>query len=114
MNFNDYQMQTATTAIYPGRGDYKSYAGLSYTALGLVGEAGEVAGKVKKIARDDAEVIGLATRAKIADELGDVLWYAAQVASQLGVTLDSVAAGNLAKLADRKDRGVLQGSGDER
>lgn len=114
MNFNDFQKQTATTAIYPGQGDKDSYAGLSYVALGLAGEGGEVAGKIKKIARDDDEVIGDAARAKVADELGDVLWYAAQLATQLGVSLDSIAQGNLSKLADRAQRGVLQGSGDNR
>lgn len=114
MNFNDYQDSTATTAIYPGAGDENSYEGLSYATLGLVGEAGEIANKVKKIARDNEGVIGNATRAKLADELGDFLWYAAQLATQLGIDLSAAAEGNLAKLADRADRGVLQGSGDTR
>lgn len=114
MNFGEYQKMTATTAIYPGSGDSDSYDGLSYVALGLAGEAGEVAGKVKKVARDDEGIIGDTARAKLADELGDVLWYTSQMATQLGISLESVAAGNFAKLADRAQRGVLQGSGDNR
>lgn len=114
MNFNDYQRGTATTAIYPGAGDENSYEGLSYVTLGLVGEAGEIANKVKKIARDDDGFIKNATRAKLADELGDCLWYAAQLATQLGVNLSAAAEQNLAKLSDRANRGVLGGSGDAR
>lgn len=114
MNFGEYQRGTARTAIYPGAGDACSYAGLSYVGLGLAGEGGEVAGKIKKVARDDDGIISDTARAKIADELGDVLWYAAQLATQLGVDLGSIAEANLAKLADRAERGVLQGSGDQR
>lgn len=114
MKFIDYQIGTARTAIYPGAGDPESYAGLSYVGLALAGEAGEVAGKIKKIARDDNEIIGDTVRAKVADELGDVLYYASQMASQLGLRLEDVARGNLAKLEDRANRGVLQGSGDNR
>lgn len=114
MNLDDYQKATATTAIYPGAGHRHSFSGLSYVTLGLVGEAGEIANKVKKIARDNDGVIGEAVRAKIADELGDCLWYAAQLATQLDVELSAVAEGNLAKLTYRASRGVLQGSGDGR
>lgn len=113
-DFVAYQRAATRTAIYPGAGDTKSYEGLSYTALGLAGEAGEVAGKVKKIARDNDGAITAATRSKLADELGDVLYYVASVSTQLGFDLDAIAAGNLAKLADRQERGVLQGSGDNR
>lgn len=114
MNFLDYQCGTAEFAIYPGAADTESYAGLSYVGLGLAGEAGEVAGKIKKIARDDDGLIHEAVRAKLADELGDVLWYVSQMASQLGLRLEGIARGNLAKLRDRQERGVLQGSGDNR
>lgn len=76
-----YQRQAATTALYPGIGDRGSYSGLAYVTLGLTGEAGEVAGKVKKIARDNHGTITAVTRAKLADELGDVLWYVAQFAT---------------------------------
>jgi NTP pyrophosphatase (non-canonical NTP hydrolase) len=114
MNFLDYQVGTAETAIYPGAGDKESYAGLSYVGLGLAGEAGEVAGKIKKIARDDDGLIHEAVRAKIADELADVMWYVSQMATQLGLRLEDLAISNLAKLRDRAERGVLQGSGDNR
>jgi NTP pyrophosphatase (non-canonical NTP hydrolase) len=114
MDFREYQTGTAKTAIYPGAGLPESYPGLSYVALGLVGEAGEVAGKIKKIARDDGGVIGDVARAKIADELADVLWYVSQAATQLGLGLEDIARANLAKLADRQARGVLRGSGDTR
>lgn len=112
MKLLEYQRRSATTAIYPGAGNRDSYDGLSYTALGLAGEAGEIANKVKKIARDDGGVIGERHRAIIADEVGDAIWYLAQLATQLGIDFDAIAESNLAKLADRAERGVLQGSGD--
>ena len=114
MNFLDYQIGTAATAIYPGAGDINSVDGLSYTVLGLTGEAGELANKTKKILRDENGLIGDAVRAKLADELGDCLYYVSQLAAQLGVRLEDVARQNLVKLRDRKERGVLQGSGDNR
>ena len=114
LNFIDYQRETATTAIYPGAGDPDSFEGLSYATLGLVGEAGELANKVKKIARDNGGVISDEVRAALRDELSDTLWYAAQFATQVGAQLNDVAEYNLAKLADRAQRGVLAGSGDRR
>ncbi|AID58945.1 hypothetical protein PBI_GAIA_126 [Mycobacterium phage Gaia] len=114
MTFSDYQRRSAATAIYPGAGDPGSVEGLVYAILGLSGEAGELANKAKKILRDDHGVIGDAARAKLTDELSDCVWYLAAVARQLGVNLDAVAESNLAKLADRAERGVLQGSGDNR
>lgn len=118
MNFNEYQELAGTTAIYPGKGET---LGLAYVALGL-GESGEVQGKVKKMIRDgyDRHSKGEAldkyvtAREAIIAELGDVLWYVANAATELGVTFDTVAEGNLAKLASRQLRGVLQGSGDNR
>jgi NTP pyrophosphatase (non-canonical NTP hydrolase) len=106
MELNEYQVAADKTAIYPGRDEP---LGLYYASLGLVNEAGEVAGKVKKVIRD-----GGYDPNTIADELGDVLWYAAVLASEIGFTLDEVAERNLSKLSSRKDRGVLQGSGDNR
>lgn len=106
MNLNEYQDKARETAIYP-----KDKA-LEYTILGLVGEAGEVANKYKKHLRGD---VGWPRTANdIIDELGDVLWYLSQIASELGYGLDEVAEENLKKLADRTERGVLKGSGDER
>jgi len=101
MTFDKYQRMAQSTAIYPDK--FKVY----YPALGLAGEAGEVANKVKKIMRDSKEY-------DIAGEVGDVLWYAAALCSDLGLSLGDVAAKNLNKLNSRKTRGVLSGSGDNR
>jgi NTP pyrophosphatase (non-canonical NTP hydrolase) len=96
MDFEKYQEAARTTALYPRR-----LENLEYPTLGLAGEAGEVANIVKKIQRDDAGVITDATRAKLKDELGDVLWYISACADELGLTLDEVAAFNMEKLAKR-------------
>lgn len=107
--FSDYQRDSRATAVYPDAG-----ANLLYPTLGLCGEAGEVAEKVKKMVRDDAGVLTEERRAALEKELGDVLWYAAQIATEAGLELDAIAEGNLAKLRSRQQRGVLTGSGDER
>ncbi len=114
MNFLDYQYGTRETAIYPGAGDTQSYEGLSYVTLGLVGEAGEIANAVKKIARDDGGVITREHRVKLAAELGDCMWYVTQLARQLQYGLEEICQANMKKLADRAERGVLGGSGDNR
>ena len=85
-----------------------------YPTLGLTSEAGEVAGKVKKIFRDKGGVIGEEDRADLKSELGDVLWYLAQICTDLGLSLQEVAEENLRKLARRQDAGTLQGEGDDR
>ena len=103
MQMNQYKTQAAETAIY------KVEHQVIYPALGLAAEAGEVANKVKKILRD-----GNFDRNAIADEIGDCLWYIAALCRDLNVDMDAVAQGNLDKLLDRKDRGVLAGSGDKR
>ena len=100
------------TAAYPEKGTRSAMA-LAYVGLGL-GEAGEVQGKIKKVLRDDGGVITDEKREAISAELGDVLWYLAGVATELGVTLDDIARDNIAKLLDRKSRGVIGGSGDNR
>jgi NTP pyrophosphatase (non-canonical NTP hydrolase) len=87
---------------------------LAYPALGLAGEAGEVAEHAKKAIRDDAGVVTEERRRAMAKELGDVLWYVSQLASELGLELDEIARANLEKLVSRQRRGVLSGSGDER
>jgi NTP pyrophosphatase (non-canonical NTP hydrolase) len=109
MELADYQQRSRATAIYPNAG-----SDLLYPTLGLCGEAGEVAEKVKKMLRDDAGVLTEARRAALGAELGDVLWYLAQVATEAGLALDDLAAENLAKLASRSCRGALGGSGDDR
>jgi NTP pyrophosphatase (non-canonical NTP hydrolase) len=108
VEFSEYQRFSRRTAEYP-RG-----AWLTYPALGLVGEAGEVAEHTKKAIRDDAGMVTDERRAAMAKELGDVLWYVAQLASELGLELDQIARDNLEKLFSRQRRGVLSGSGDER
>jgi len=80
--------------------------------LGLAGESGEVAEKIKKMLRDD--IPEEAVRESLVKELGDVLWYVANLAHDLSITLDEVAHANVSKLLDRSERGVLQGSGDNR
>lgn len=107
-SFPDYQESSAKTAIYP-----KDKA-LEYVALGLVGEAGEIANKVKKIIRDDNNVLSDEKRAELLKEAGDVLWYLSQFVNELEGDLGKVAQGNVDKLYSRKERGVLQGSGDNR
>jgi len=85
-----------------------------YPTLGLVNEAGEFAGKVKKIFRDKQGVISEADREQLKLELGDVLWYLAQLCTDLDLTLDQVAEANLAKLIARLERGTIKGEGDQR
>lgn len=111
ITFEEYADGAASTAIYPGAGTPR---GLTYSVLGLNGEAGEVAEKVKKAIRDHGGHITRERRAAIADELGDVLWYVANAARDAGLSLSDIAKGNLAKLRDRQERGVLGGSGDNR
>ena len=110
--FNEYQEAACLTAVYPEKGT-GSLMALVYTALGL-SEAGEVQGKVKKIIRDNDGVITQEHRDAIAAELGDVLWYVASCANEIGYSLERVALNNLNKLNSRKERGVLGGSGDLR
>jgi len=108
VEFRDYQHFSRRTASYPRE------AWLSYPALGLAGEAGEVAEHAKKTIRDDGGEVSDERRAAIAKELGDVLWYVAQLASELGLELEDIARENLEKLFSRQRRGVLSGSGDDR
>jgi len=109
MDFSDYQTRSRTTAQYPSIGHP-----VIYPTLGLANEAGEVAGKVKKIFRDKGGEINAETRETLASELGDVLWYLAQVCTELEISLDEVAEHNLAKLLDRQRRGKIRGDGDNR
>lgn len=108
MELSEYQRLSRSTARYP-----RSEA-LTYPALGLAGEAGEFADHAKKVIRDDGGDVTPQRRAAMAKELGDVLWYVAQLASELGLDLEQVAQENLDKLLSRQRRGVLSGSGDDR
>lgn len=94
--------------------DRETILNLAYLSLGLPNEAGEVAGKVKKIIRDKDGIIDEDTRNAIKDELGDVLWYLAMLGQELGFTLEEIATNNIEKLASRLKRGVIKGNGDNR
>ena len=93
MNFDEYQLKVQETALYPEN------AKIIYPALGLTGEAGELAIQVKKIIRDDGGNLTPERKEKIVDELGDVLWYCAALASDIEMSLDAIAQANLLKLA---------------
>ncbi len=104
-----YENLAGQTAIFP-----KEKA-LEYLALGMTSEAGEVAGKVKKLIRDGDDVEGFEMKKiAIASEIGDVLWYCAMMAKEVGVPLNTIMQENLKKLHGRKERGTLSGSGDTR
>lgn len=108
MQMNEYQEKAISTAIYP-----EIYE-IAYPTLGLAGESGEIAEKVKKVLRDDIGDFSKESKTEIAKELGDVLWYVALLARDLGFQLEEVADMNVQKLASRHKRGVLGGSGDNR
>lgn len=103
MEMKQYQQQAYTTATATSQNIY-------YMTMGMTGEAGEIANKVKKIMRDARAI----DREDLAKEIGDVLWYVAGICTVLDLDLDDVAEANLKKLADRKARGVIGGSGDNR
>ena len=109
MTLNEYQDAASKTAIYPNIGNNPVYP-----VLGLCGETGEIAEKMKKAIRDEGGVISENRRTEMIKEQGDILWYLAALASELGTTLDEIARINLEKLASRQNRGVLTGSGDNR
>lgn len=109
MDFNEYQQKSRKTAGYPAIGHP-----VIYPTLGLVNEAGEVAGKIKKVFRDKGGEISVETRSALKAELGDVLWYISQVCSELDLSLDEVAEYNIEKLYSRLERGTIRGDGDDR
>lgn len=109
MTFEEYQKQSRKTAKYPNSGN-----NFVYPALGLAGETGEVAEKIKKVIRDKNGVMDEPTKTEVAKELGDVLWYLTQIASELGLSLEDIASENIKKLFSRLERGKLGGSGDNR
>ena len=103
-----YQQVAKTTAIYPRE------QAIIYPTLGLTGEAGEVANKVKKIIRDDGNKINKGLVQEISAEIGDCLWYISVLADDIGCKLSDIANANLIKLANRKKKGTIHGSGDTR
>jgi len=109
MDLNEYQAKSKKSALYPSFG-----AKYVYPALGLASEAGEVAGKIKKAIRDNNGLINESRKDDIKGELGDVMWYVAQLATELGLTLDEIAQANIEKLYSRLERGTIHGDGDKR
>lgn len=113
MTLNEYQGLALATAIYP-----RTPLGVMYPFLGLASEAGEVAGKMSKILRGDLNGASKETMKAHVEltkkELGDCLWMLAACAAELGVTLEEIAHGNVAKLRERASAGTIQGSGDVR
>jgi NTP pyrophosphatase (non-canonical NTP hydrolase) len=107
--FEEYQKDSRKTAKYPSLGNK-----LIYPTLGLVGEAGEIAEKLKKMIRDKDNVLSPEDKDLLVKELGDVLWYIAQLCTELEVSMGDVAVENREKLYSRMERGVIGGSGDTR
>lgn len=109
MRLNEYQKAARATAVYP-----REY-GVIYPAMGLAGEAGEAVEKVKKAVRKGgASYRDVLDKEGLVKELGDVLWYIANLASDIGTTMEAIAMVNIEKLADRATRDVLKGEGDNR
>jgi NTP pyrophosphatase (non-canonical NTP hydrolase) len=111
MDFNEYQTLASRTATFDGK--QKEYQML-YLTLGIAGESGEVAEKVKKILRNDNGVVDPEKRDALKHEIGDVLWYLSQLARILDIPFEECASANIAKLADRAARGVIKSEGDTR
>ena len=109
MTFEEYQTKARQTAIYPNKDN-----NFIYPTLGLVGEAGEVAEKIKKIIRDNEGVISEEKKTEIIKELGDVMWYVANLSEEIGSSLEEVSIRNIEKLKSRQERNQLQGNGDNR
>lgn len=109
MDFDEYQKKAGKTAIYPDVGN-----NFVYPTLGLAGEAGELANKVKKIIRDHDSKIKDEHKGDMKKELGDVLWYVAQTATEFKLSLEDIAKTNIEKLASRHERNKISGSGDVR
>ena len=109
LTFNQYEDEAYAMAIYPDQG-----RNITYPVLGLAGETGEVADKVKKCLRDHGGHFNEQRMQDLIKEMGDVLWYLVALSREIGISLESVAQQNLEKLRDRKTRGRLQGEGDER
>lgn len=109
MDFKEYQVKAKVTAGYPDQGD-----NVVYPTLGLCGESGEVADKIKKVIRDHKGIFTDDRKLGIQKELGDVLWYIAAIASELDLDLNTIAEINIQKLSSRNARGKLGGDGDNR
>jgi len=109
MDFTEYQKKASSTAQYPDKGN-----NVYYPVLGLCGESGEVAEKIKKVMRDHGGEFSDNKKMELGKELGDVLWYIAALATELGLDMGDIGEKNIEKLFSRKDRGKIKGSGDNR
>ena len=109
MDINEYQVKAHETSITPKVGEM-----FVYPTLGLAGEAGEIANKIKKVFRDKGGVVTSETKEELKKELGDVLWYVAELTTQLDLSLEEIATLNIERLHSRKVRGVIRGGGDNR
>jgi NTP pyrophosphatase (non-canonical NTP hydrolase) len=109
MDFNEYQKESRKTAEYSDQGN--NYL---YPLLGLAGESGEVVEKFKKMIRNNDGVMTDEIKDSIKKELGDLLWYVAQICTEIGIELDDVASTNIEKLLSRSKRGVINSEGDDR
>lgn len=116
LDFNEYQKKAHETADYPSGtiGAEHHAVDYIYPAMALSEEAGEVAGKFAKAVRDNNGIIDDERKEAIKKELGDVLWFIAELCTVLNIPMEEVAQKNLEKLASRKARGVIHGSGDDR
>mgnify|MGYP003420264108 CR=1 FL=1 len=116
MNNKEYQEKARTTAIYPGVGEVKNgnTSALSYLTLGLNGEAGEIAEKVKKLLRDKDSVIDENFKSLLIKEVGDCIWYCSNLCDELGYSISDAMQINIDKLYSRQKRDKIKGSGDER
>jgi NTP pyrophosphatase (non-canonical NTP hydrolase) len=124
MNADDYQDAATETAVYQQKAAVVAHTlameeavallRLNYVVLGLVGEAGELANKLKKVIRDDTGQLDAVIKQTLLDELGDVLWYCAMIADELNTPLSEVMRNNVRKLRSRQERNALEGSGDGR
>jgi NTP pyrophosphatase (non-canonical NTP hydrolase) len=109
LTFEQYQLRAHRTAIYPEEH-------FEYPVIGLAGEVGELCNQVKKIIRDDGDLttaMQSSRKAKIEDEIGDILWYIAECCTKFGLDMNSIAEANLAKLANRADKGTIHGDARE-
>ena len=113
MTFEEYETRCGETALYPATPAVAGKVSL-YPVLGLVGEAGEIAEKTKKLIRDKGNTLDESSRQEIGKELGDVLWYLCRCANEFGFSFDEIARRNIEKLSSRKERNVLHGDGDNR
>jgi NTP pyrophosphatase (non-canonical NTP hydrolase) len=111
MDFAEYEKLARRTATFTGK--QKEFV-LAYLALGVAGESGEVAEKIKKIIRNDEGAISEEKRESLKHEIGDVLWYLAMLSRELGFSFEEAADANVKKLADRAARGVIKSTGDQR